>query len=115
MSDASGAGLQTAHDYEARQRLARLIADNPALPVYKKCGPAEGFDDDGYVLVLDGAEVGRWWTYGCDVFWDEGALVEAIRRDEVDLDHELDVDPDDYLGGECIWVSMRYAGMDEDQ
>ena len=44
----------------AGNKLAKLIIDNPDLPVYKMCEP-DGEND--YVLQVAGAEVGEYWVY----------------------------------------------------
>lgn len=85
---------------EAAARLARLIAENPGLPVLKGGGDGSGDDLDYFVLRLAGAELGRWWSFNDRIYDDEDDVSQEIESCwDVDGDPET---PDDVPHGECI-------------
>lgn len=95
-----------------QEELARLMADNPGLPVLKMGGDGTGEDDDWYVLELAGARLGGWWSYDTRVYDDRDDVVDALVEDGM-AEAEAEGEADRLPHGRCIWAHMRYARLRE--
>lgn len=95
-----------------QERLARLMAENPGLPVLKMGGDGTGEDDDWYVLELAGARLGGWWSYDTRVYDDRDDVVDALVEDGM-AEAEAEREADRLPHGRCIWAHMRYARLGE--
>lgn len=95
-----------------QERLARLMADNPGLPVLKMGGDATGEDDDWYVLELAGARLGGWWLCGERVWDDRDDVVDVLVGDGM-AEAEAEREADRLPHGRCIWAHMRHANLGE--
>ena len=95
-----------------QEELARLMADNPGLPVLKMGGDGTGEDDDWYVLELAGVRLGGWWSYDTRVYDDRDDVVDALVEDGM-AEAEAEGEADRLPHGRCIWAHMRYARLGE--
>lgn len=95
-----------------QEELARLMADNPGLPVLKMGGDGTGEDLDWYVLELAGARLGRWWSYDTRVYDDRDDVVDALVEDGM-AEAEAEGEADRLPHGRCIWARMDYTRIGE--
>lgn len=93
---------------QAAAKLARLIAENPGLPVYFNF--TDESENLGFILRLEDCDLGEWWSTGERVFEDREDAVEHLAWDN-------DCDPEDVPGdrlehGRCIWIRCGFAAFD---
>ena len=90
----------------AVNKLAKLIIDNPDLPVYKMCEP-DGEND--YVLQVAGAEVGEYWVYKDYIYDDYNYLFNTIYESTYKTEEEVERKIRKLEHGNCIWLKMNYV------
>lgn len=90
----------------AKDKLAKLIIENPNLPVYKMC---EYDREDNYVLQVAGAEVGEYWLYNDFIYDDYDYLFDTIYEDSKKSEEEIENEIDKLDHGDCIWLKMNYV------
>lgn len=90
----------------AGNKLAKLVIDNPDLPVYKMCEP-DGEDD--YVLQVTGAEVGEYWVYKDYIYDDYNYLFNTIYENTYKTEEEVEKKINKLEHGNCIWLKMNYV------
>ncbi len=92
----------------AEDELAKLIIENPDLPVYKMCGEQSDCEDD-FVLQVSGAEIGKYWVYNDYVYDDYDYLFEVMAGDSSKSEEEVEDEIEKLEHGDCIWLAMDYA------